>query len=184
MLKIVITTALLTLSTVIEAGDLTIPNSFSAGNTTSASDVNQNFTVIETAVNDNDARLDAIEAGSTKVVFLGFSAGSEVGDQGLRRLQAACDASFSGAKMCNSEEFANSRYNAAAANLSGSAWLLASTLSTSNSKIHDSVTGEVYGSGKLSCNGYNGGTEGLVVSAEGAMGTDSCANYNPVACCK
>ncbi|MGB1807629.1 MAG: hypothetical protein ACPHVT_00970 [Porticoccaceae bacterium] len=184
MLKIVITTALLTLSTVIEAGDLTIPNSFSAGNTTSASAVNQNFTVIETAVNDNDARLDAIEAGSTKVVFQGFSAGSEAGDQGLRRLQAACDATFSGAKVCSSEEYANSSYNAAAANLSGSAWLLASTLSASNSKIRDSVTGEVYGSGKLSCNGYNGGSEGLVVSAEGAMGTDSCANYNPVACCK
>ncbi|MDA8787102.1 hypothetical protein N9N19_06120 [Porticoccaceae bacterium] len=183
MLKLIIATALLTLSSIVDAGDLTIPNSFSAGNTTSASAVNQNFTVIETAVNDNDARLDAIEAGSTKVVFQGFSADSEAGDQGLRRLQAACDATFSGAKVCSSEEYANSSYNAAAANLSGSAWLLASTLSASNSKIRDSITGQAYGSGKLSCNGYNGGSQGLVVSAEGAMGTDSCANSNPVACC-
>ena len=59
----------------------------------------------------------------------------------------------------------------------------ASTLSASNSKIRDSITGQAYGSGKLSCNGYNGGSQGLVVSAEGAMGTDSCANSNPVACC-
>ncbi|MCT2532087.1 hypothetical protein N2488_02715 [SAR92 clade bacterium H231] len=183
MLKLIIATVLLTLSSIANAGELIIPNSFSAGNTTSASDVNQNFTVIETAVNDNDARLDAIEAGSTRVVFQGFSANSEAGDQGLRPLQAACDATFSGAKVCSSEEFANSRYNAAAANLSGSAWLLASTLSASNSKIRDSVTGQAYGSGKLSCNGYNGGSQGLVVSAEGAMGTDSCANSNPVACC-
>ena len=153
------------------------------GNTTSASAINQNFTVIETAVNDNDARLDAIEAGSTKVVFQGFSPDFEAGDQGLRRLQAACDATFSGAKVCSSEEYANSSYNAAAANLSGSAWLLASTLSASNSKIRDSITGQAYGSGKLSCNGYSGGSEGPVVSAEGAMGTDSCANSNPVACC-
>jgi hypothetical protein len=87
-----------------------------------------------------------------------------------------------GAKVCNSEEYANSTYNAA--NLSGSAWLLASTLSASNSKICDSITGEAYASGKLSCNGYSSNSLGLVVSAEGAMGTDSCGNSNPVACCK
>jgi hypothetical protein len=118
------------------------------------------------------------------VVFQDFSVSSESGDQGLRPLQAACDATFSGAKVCNSEEYANSTYNAAAANLSGSAWLLASTLSASNSKIRDSITGEAYASGKLSCNGYSSGSLGLVVSAEGAMGTDSCGNSNPVACCK
>jgi hypothetical protein len=184
MYKLAMATALLALSPLAQAGDLSIPNSFSAGNTTSASDVNQNFAVIETAVNDNDARLDAIEAGSTRVVFQDFSVSSESGDQGLRPLQAACDATFSGAKVCNSEEYANSTYNAAAANLSGSAWLLASTLSASNSKIRDSITGEAYASGKLSCNGYSSGSLGLVVSAEGAMGTDSCGNSNPVACCK
>ena len=183
-IAIAIATALLALSSIAQGGDLSIPNTFSAGNTTSASDVNQNFAVIETAVNDNDARLDAIEAGSTRVVFQGFSASAEPGNQGLRPLQAACDASFSGAKVCNSEEYANSTYNAAAANLSGSAWLLASTLSASNSKIRDSITGDAYASGKLSCNGYSGDSLGLTVSAEGALGTDSCGNSNPVACCK
>ena len=89
-----------------------------------------------------------------------------------------------GAKVCNSEEYANSTYNATAANLSGSAWLLASTLSASNSKIRDSITGDAYASGKLSCNGYSGDSLGLTVSAAGALGTHSCGNSNPVACCK
>jgi hypothetical protein len=67
-----------------------------------------------------------------------------------------------GAKVCNSEEYANSTYN----------------------KIRDSITGEAHALGKLSCNGYSSNSLGLVVSAEGAMGTDSCGNSNPVACCK
>ena len=55
------------------ASDLTIPNDFSSGDTTSASEVNDNFTAIENAVNDNDTRLDALESGSNRVVFQGFS---------------------------------------------------------------------------------------------------------------
>jgi len=42
-----------------EAGQLTIPNSFSSGATASASQVNANFTAVETAVDDNDTRITA-----------------------------------------------------------------------------------------------------------------------------
>lgn len=168
----------------VSAGDVTIPNSFSAGNTTSASDINQNFSVIETAVDDNDARLDAIESGSTNVVFQGFSSGTFAGNQGLRQLQSACDATFTGSKMCNSEEYANSTYNASAANLGGSAWLLPSSDGGSSSKARDAITGEAYQSGKLSCSCYSGGTPGLAVSAAGGISSSSCSTTQAVACCK
>lgn len=39
------------------AGSLTIPNTFTSGTTARASEVNANFSAIETAVDDNDARI-------------------------------------------------------------------------------------------------------------------------------
>ena len=48
----------LALSTASFAGDVTIPNAFSANTTASAAEVNANFNAIETAVDDNDARID------------------------------------------------------------------------------------------------------------------------------
>ena len=43
------------------AGQVTIPNSFSAGTPASAAQVNGNFGAVTTAVNDNDARIAALE---------------------------------------------------------------------------------------------------------------------------
>lgn len=57
-----------------KAGQLTIPNSFSSGATASASAVNANFTAVETAVDDNDTRISAIE--STGADITGVTAGS------------------------------------------------------------------------------------------------------------
>ena len=166
------------------ASDLTIPNDFSSGDTTSASEVNDNFTAIENAVNDNDTRLDAIESGSTRAVFQGFSDDSVTGNQGIRQLQAACSTTFTASKICTSEEYANSIYNAGASNLGGEAWLIPSTISASSTKIRDLITGSTYGSGGLSCKGYSHSGTGLTVSAAGEIGTTSCSDAIPVACCK
>jgi len=166
------------------ASDLTIPNDFSSGDTTSASEVNDNFTAIENAVNDNDTRLDAIESGSTRVVFQGFSGDSVTGNQGICQLQAACSATFTASKICTSEEYSNSIYNAGASNLAGEAWLIPTTLSASSSKIRDLITGNTYGSGGLSCRGYSHSGTGLTVSAVGEIETTSCSDSIPVACCK
>ncbi len=47
------------------AGQVTGLNTFTSGTTISSSEVNANFSSIATAVNDNDSRIAAIEAGST-----------------------------------------------------------------------------------------------------------------------
>ncbi|VAX01251.1 hypothetical protein MNBD_GAMMA21-1979 [hydrothermal vent metagenome] len=45
------------------AGTVTVPNSFSAGTPAVASQVNNNFAAVKTAVDDNDGRVAALEAG-------------------------------------------------------------------------------------------------------------------------
>jgi hypothetical protein len=42
------------------AGDVTIPNTFTAGTTAKAAEVNANFAAVEAAVDDNDARIDTL----------------------------------------------------------------------------------------------------------------------------
>jgi hypothetical protein len=48
------------------ASDVTIPNVFTSGTTASAAAVNLNFTAVETAIDDNDARLDALANAALK----------------------------------------------------------------------------------------------------------------------
>ena len=45
----------------LQASEVTIPNSFSAGNTAVAADVNENFTAVSTALNDNNSRVVILE---------------------------------------------------------------------------------------------------------------------------
>lgn len=45
-----------------QAGPVTVPNTFTAGTTAQASQVNDNFTAVKAAVDDNDARIAVLEA--------------------------------------------------------------------------------------------------------------------------
>lgn len=64
------------------AGNLNIPNDFSAGNTASAADVNANFDAVETEVDDNHTRIQALE-GQTTTRSMQFPAGSFSGSGSL-----------------------------------------------------------------------------------------------------
>ncbi len=57
----IITVACMLLSPLARAGTLTVPNTFTAGTPAVAADVNANFTAAKTAVDDNDARVTALE---------------------------------------------------------------------------------------------------------------------------
>lgn len=54
------------------AADVNIPNQFSAGNPAVAADVNANFSAVETAVDDNNARLNALETAAATASFNEF----------------------------------------------------------------------------------------------------------------
>jgi len=68
------------------AGPVTVPNAFTSGTTARASEVNSNFSAIETAVNDNDSRIssnaNAVAAaiqGARSAVAVFDSGGNEIG---------------------------------------------------------------------------------------------------------
>ena len=85
------------------AGELTVPNQFSNGQATSASEMNANFSAVESAVNDNDQRISQLE-GNGPVVFQGFSDGTMNGGQGILNMTQACDATYQGSRMCTTTE--------------------------------------------------------------------------------
>jgi len=175
------------------SSDLTIPNTFSSGATTSASQMNANFTAVESAVDDNHSRISVLEA-MVNPVFQGFSSTSVDGSAGTRSMKSACNSSFSGSKICTTKEYLNSVYNASAANLSGSAWVLP--------ELQGYATGNAFAIEKWSgiakegasqpereftCQGWgssNSSYRGISVSSTGHFLRTTCNNSQPVACCK
>ena len=181
------------------ASTLSIPNSFSSGATTSAAEMNSNFSAVKAAVDDNDTRITALEGGSSAPVFQGFSSATVAGNAGIIGLQTACNASFSGSKICSSAEFANSTYKSAT--LSGTAWLLpvielSSEGSATYSVEKTSGLTVIVSSGQtqLSCEGFTSNADdvyGLFVTATGGIqngnlrsGGTACDTVRAVACCK
>ena len=191
LIQALVTTVTLVYAGASVASTLSIPNTFSSGATTSASDMNANFTAVKAAVDDNNTRITALEASSAPV-FQGFSSGTVDGAGGIRGMQAACDASFSGSKICTSVEFTNSTYKQVS--LSGTAWLLPVLQRTtgSSSSSDDGFTtdqGSGYSSATdrpervFTCNGVTR-YSGLTVSSTGGFDSESCGTARAVACCK
>jgi hypothetical protein len=177
-----------------EADSLSVPNSFSSGSSTSAAEMNANFSATAAAVNDNDSRISALEASSAPVIQ-GFSTSTVDGAAGLIAMIAACDATFTGSKICTTAEFANSVHNASASGLSGRAWILSDIFlgnNGNNAIPGDRTSGRtVVGKEKpaehFTCNGWGGSENtmtGMTVSNLGAMGPYACNNSLSVSCCK
>jgi hypothetical protein len=180
------------------ASTLSIPKSFSSGATTSAADMNSNFSAVAASVNDNDTRITALE-GSSSPAFQGFSSGTVAGNAGIIGLQAACDASFSGSKICSSAEFASSTYKSLS--LSGTAWLLPVVEMGSEADstyIVEKTSGLTlvgdYAQSALTCEGFTSNASdvyGLFVTNTGGIqngnlrsGGTACDTVRAVACCK
>lgn len=67
LIRLSFTASVLASASVI-ASDVTIPNTFTTGTPAVASQINANFTALENAVDDNDARLDALEPSANPIV--------------------------------------------------------------------------------------------------------------------
>ena len=179
------------------ASTLSIPKTFSSGDTTSAADMNANFTAVKAAVDDNNTRITALQASSAPV-FQGFS-GTADASGGIRVMQAACDAAFSGSKICTSVEFSNSTYTTVTLS-TGPAWLLPVLQQTggvenSSSGTDGFVTDQASGltantnnpAAGFTCGAYHSDGArytGLTVSNTGMFAASSCDTARPVACCK
>ena len=173
------------------ATGLTIPNAFSSGTTTSAAEMNANFTAVKSAVDDNDSRINTLESSVSAAAsqFMGFSSGTTDGAGGSIGMGNLCHTSFSGSHMCNTVEFIGAKMNGVS--VSGSAWvvpvlLAGSVVNNYALNILEAGTG-LYGTNAAyyncknwSDNNYNG----LLIDASGSISQDACSLVNSVACCK
>ena len=175
------------------ATDVTIPNSFSSGTTTSAAEMNANFTAVKSAVDDNDSRITALEGSVSAPAsqFMGFSSGTTDGAGGLIGMSNLCHASFSGSHVCSTVEFGRSTKNSATG-VSGTAWIRPVIL-TGDTNLTDVESGIEGNSGtQLSCDGWNSNSNantGLSVDDKGSITRttgviSSCDVQRSVACCK
>ena len=184
------------------ASELTVPNQFSSGDVTSASDVNANFAAIEASVNDNFSRIAALEGQSqgagTRAVFQGFSAGTVDGAAGLIAMQQQCNDLVEGSHICTDGEIAKSPYNAAALNLEGEEWMLRESLGAGSDgsnyyvasplSLSDRIFRSSNARGYGSCDGWSSKdmnfSDGSTVSSTGQITEESCSSQIKVACCK
>jgi hypothetical protein len=70
--RLIIASAVLALPVAAIASPVAVPNAFTAGEVISSAEMNANFTAVQTAVNDNDARVTALE-GETQLVQCNWS---------------------------------------------------------------------------------------------------------------
>ena len=160
------------------ASELTVPNQFSSGDVTSASDMNANFAAIEAAVNDNHTRIQEGLQSQSLPVFVGFSA-PVYGQSGLGAWQQACHNVAPGSHTCTDYELSLALYNPDAPIPEGRAWvgreIQSANISTGSSTTHTQQFSKI-----MSChNGYQYTVvDGRFSSSYG------CGQVLPVACCK
>ena len=171
------------------ASELNVPNQFEDGQVTSAAQMNANFEAIQAAVNDNHARIESMQQ-PTKSVFQGFSTVTMNGGQGLIAMQQACHNFVPDSHICNTTEFAESPYNAAAVEtMTGSAWVLAKPLSLGNGSTVDTSGLSDSSSRSKNCEGWSRATDhtyirGLIITSGGQITMSQCSNIRFIACCK
>jgi hypothetical protein len=121
------------------ASELTVPNQFSSGDVTSASDVNANFAAIEAAVNDNHARIQEGLQSQSRPVFVGLS--EPVSGTNMHDYQQACHALLAQSHVCTSIELALAPLNPDVPIPNEKAWIFRETWNESSTITGCPITG-------------------------------------------
>jgi len=190
------------------ADDVTIPNTFTAGTPARAAEVNENFTAVETSVDDNamdvtdtaqalatvsanvGANTTNIEAVTQAVSalasgpnykFVGFSTATLTGGSGFFGLTAACQVDFGpDARLANSQEVIDSTIQPALT--TSGAWVQAVILFTAGS-VRTDVSGFPISAGTHNCISWgDSNTWGFGVRPNGIMDQLLCSDSLQVAC--
>ncbi len=172
------------------AGDA-VTHSFSAGGSIVATEMNANFQDLanrndatQTQVTQNATAISNLQSNEVAVLqYLGNTPTTLDGGQGIRAMNELCQASFSGSRMCTTEEYANT-ITFPAAELDD-AWIRPVIVGLDASSAMDTISGQSSSYG-LACAGWSSlmpSAKGMVVSGSGEMTTNSCASPVKVSCC-
>ena len=161
----------------------TIPNSFSSGEVISATKMNENFNYLL-------SKLESTNSSITQVKnFVGVSTSTVDGSVGYFGMNNACEATFTGSRMCSSDDIVNSTNTTNVG--SGKAWINPIAIG-----VGSSSTNTVYskqGDYISNCANWTSTGGGISVSSRGTTldlprgGINyysSCSESLPVACCK
>jgi len=171
-----------------------VPNTFLPGNPIVASEVNDNFDALEAEIAVLKAQVETLQSTSGNALpqYVGVSSGTIDGEQGIRAMTEVCHAYYLGSRICMTEEYVKTS-NFPTAVAGGNAWISPSQLAGVGDvgTYNDFPVVEVF-SGKqsvnggraLSCSGWNGGSSGIIVMADGGFSSSQCSISNAVACCK
>jgi len=183
-ISLVFTMAVVMVSSQAAASSLTVPNTFTSGTATSASEMNANFTAVKAAIDDNNTRISSTQSATNS--FQGFSSGTSTGGVGLITLSNLCNSSFAGSRVCSTQEFATSSYSSATG-LSGSAWIRATLHREDDSSLFDTISGLSSPASAITCSGWaqsaSVNDKGLTVSSVGKFVIQQCSLSLAVACC-
>jgi hypothetical protein len=169
------------ISTIISSfalADFEIPNLFEDGQVTSASQMNENFQALKTAINTMNTPQPYV------VSFKGYS-DTIAGTAGVHSFALACAAVAAGSRICTGDELILSPSSNMPENNDGHAWIAKELTNgsitasynyqTSGVTIHDK---KWYGRLESCASGY-----GHTI-INGQFSSDSCENSHPIACCK
>jgi len=162
------------------ASELTVPNQFSSGDVTSASDVNANFAAIEAAVNDNHARIQEGLQSQSRPVFVGFSTEQVQGDSGFNSWQQACHNTSAGSHVCTDVELSAAPYNPQAPIPEGTAWINVEIVEVDYR--NSSASG--YYNPRSKIQGCNTSKTSYMIQNGRVESGGNCSGLMQVACCK
>jgi hypothetical protein len=119
--------------------------------------------------------------------LVGFTSAPFAGGTGVLGLTLACQAEFTGSRMCTSEEVMNTV--TVPSPLVGSAWVRPTFVpfATGNTQIYAQDASGIRGNtSDFSCGGWNpaeNDQNGMIVDSNGSFDSFQCDQPYPVACC-
>ena len=182
MKKIILTTSLI-FSSAIVAHDL--PNTFEAGQPIVASEVNENFAELKSEITDIKNQLENKNTDALPQ-YVGNSSSVSSGGAGIRFLTGLCDSTYSGSRICSTEEYIKTKTFPSEIQ-NGNAWITTGTvIPEGETYVIEGFTG-VRAKYSINCSGYSSSSTarlGITVSETGRFSSSWCHEEGTVACCK
>ena len=163
-----------------------LPNTFEAGQPIVASEVNENFSEIESEILSLKSQMETMSS-NVLPQYVGNSSGLSKGGAGIRALSGLCESTYNNSRMCTTEEYIKTiNFPSEIPNIN--AWISPAFIGVSEDRyFFDKSTGLSQRYNAPNCVGFSSISTsffGVTVSETGRFETGFCSDDKPVACCK